>query len=86
MTCHCLQWISFGDYTEMAQRVKAAGIKLIVQVQTTEEALQAAAVGADAIVAQVWVFPVLTAHTMPCCSENRQPSLDSRTKTEFGHS
>jgi hypothetical protein len=49
----------------MAQRVKAARIKLIIQVQHADQALQAAALGADVIVAQV-IFPVQAAPAAPC--------------------
>ena len=43
---------SFGDASLYAQRVKAAGIRLILQVQTLAMARAAAAAGADVIVAQ----------------------------------
>lgn len=48
-----LQWLSFGDYWEAAAKVKADNIPLVIMVQSTEEAVKAAAEGADAIVAQV---------------------------------
>ena len=37
----------------MAAQVKAAGIKLMIQVQSVEQAVRAVSLGADAIVAQV---------------------------------
>ncbi|BDA47788.1 probable nitronate monooxygenase [Coccomyxa sp. Obi] len=45
-------WLSFGDIAPMAERVKAAGIKLMIQVQSVQQALEAVSMGADAIVAQ----------------------------------
>jgi hypothetical protein len=47
------QWISFGDLEPIAKRIKEAGIMLMVQAQSVEQAVQAASWGADAIVAQV---------------------------------
>ncbi len=44
--------LSFGDPSPYAARVKAAGCKVICQVQTLEQAKQAASVGADVIIAQ----------------------------------
>jgi nitronate monooxygenase len=44
--------LSFGDPTPYAQRIQAAGSRIICQVQTLEQAKQAAAAGADIIVAQ----------------------------------
>lgn len=44
--------LSFGDPAPFAARIKAAGARLICQVQTMSQAKEAAAVGADAIVAQ----------------------------------
>jgi nitronate monooxygenase len=44
--------LSFGDPAPYADRVRAAGVKLILQVTDLEEARQALAVGADVIVAQ----------------------------------
>lgn len=49
-----MQWLSFGDVAPMAERVKAAGIKLMIQVQSVHQAIEAVTMGADAIVAQVW--------------------------------
>ncbi|TAM60643.1 nitronate monooxygenase, partial [bacterium] len=43
---------SFGDYAPFIERVKRAGAKVIVQVQTLAAAREAARLGADAIVAQ----------------------------------
>ncbi len=51
--CAHVQWLSFGDVAPMAAQVKAAGIKLMIQVQSVEEAVRAVSLGADAIVAQV---------------------------------
>jgi nitronate monooxygenase len=44
--------LSFGDPTPYTQRIKAAGSKIICQVQTLEQAKQAADAGADVIIAQ----------------------------------
>lgn len=44
--------LSFGDPTPYAGRIKDAGCKIICQVQTLEQARQAAATGADIIIAQ----------------------------------
>jgi nitronate monooxygenase len=45
-------WLSFGDARPFVDAVKAAGAKLILQVQTVAGAHEAAALGADIIVAQ----------------------------------
>jgi nitronate monooxygenase len=44
--------LSFGDPAPYTTRIKAAGAKIICQVQTLEQAKQAAAAGADVIIAQ----------------------------------
>lgn len=44
--------LSFGDERPFAPRVKAAGVPLICQVQSVEQARRAAEAGADVIVAQ----------------------------------
>jgi nitronate monooxygenase len=44
--------LSFGDATPFAAKVRAAGAKLICQVQTLRQAQEAAGAGADIIVAQ----------------------------------
>lgn len=44
--------LSFGDPTPYTARIKSAGSKIICQVQTLEQATQAAASGADIIIAQ----------------------------------
>jgi len=44
--------LSFGDPAPYAERVRAAGVKLILQVTDLDEARRALDVGADAIVAQ----------------------------------
>lgn len=44
--------LSFGDPSPFAGRIKAAGCKIICQVQTLAQAKQAAAAGADVIIAQ----------------------------------
>jgi nitronate monooxygenase len=44
--------LSFGDVSPFAGRIHAAGAKLICQVQTLAQAREAAAAGADIIVAQ----------------------------------
>lgn len=44
--------LSFGDPSPYTGRIKAAGAKIICQVQTLEQACQAAAAGADVIIAQ----------------------------------
>jgi nitronate monooxygenase len=44
--------LSFGDPAPYTRRVQAAGAKVICQVQTLEQAKQAASLGADVIIAQ----------------------------------
>jgi nitronate monooxygenase len=44
--------LSFGDLTPFAAKIKAAGVKLMCQVQTLALAREAVAAGADVIVAQ----------------------------------
>ena len=44
--------LSFGDPTPFTARIKSAGCKIICQVQTLLQAKQAAAAGADIIIAQ----------------------------------
>jgi nitronate monooxygenase len=44
--------LSFGDPTPYTGRIKRAGCRIICQVQTLEQAKQAAAAGADVIIAQ----------------------------------
>jgi len=44
--------LSFGDPSPYATRIKKAGCRIICQVQTLEQAKQAAAAGADVIIAQ----------------------------------
>jgi len=44
--------LSFGDPSPYTTRIKAAGCRIICQVQTLEQARQAAASGADVIIAQ----------------------------------
>lgn len=44
--------LSFGDPTPYTKRIQAAGSKIICQVQTLEQAKQAAGSGADVIIAQ----------------------------------
>jgi nitronate monooxygenase len=44
--------LSFGDPTPYTRRIKAAGSRIICQVQTLEQARQAAGAGADIIIAQ----------------------------------
>jgi nitronate monooxygenase len=44
--------LSFGDPSSYTARIKAAGSKIICQVQTLEQAKQAAAAGANVIIAQ----------------------------------
>jgi nitronate monooxygenase len=44
--------LSFGDPTPFTGRIKAAGCKIICQVQTLDQAKQAAQAGADVIIAQ----------------------------------
>jgi len=44
--------LSFGDPAPYTARIKAAGARIICQVQTLEQAKQAAAAGADVIIAQ----------------------------------
>jgi nitronate monooxygenase len=45
-------WLSFGDPTPFAQRIKSAGAKLVCQVQTEAMAREALDAGADILVAQ----------------------------------
>ena len=51
--CIVLQWLSFGNYWRAAAKIRAGNIPLITMVQSTEEAVRAAAEGADLVVAQV---------------------------------
>lgn len=44
--------LSFGDPSPFTSRIKAAGCKIICQVQTLDQAKQAADAGADVIIAQ----------------------------------
>jgi nitronate monooxygenase len=44
--------LSFGDPTPYTGRIKAAGCRIVCQVQTLEQAKQAADAGADVIIAQ----------------------------------
>jgi nitronate monooxygenase len=44
--------LSFGDPTPFTSRIKSAGCKIICQVQTLAQAKEAAAAGADIIIAQ----------------------------------
>ena len=44
--------LSFGDPTPYTNRIKSAGCRIVCQVQTLEQARQAAAAGADIIIAQ----------------------------------
>src|SRR5690242_8596428 len=44
--------LSFGDPTPFTGRIKAAGCRIICQVQTLAQAREAAAAGADIIIAQ----------------------------------
>jgi nitronate monooxygenase len=44
--------LSFGDPSPYTKRIKAAGSRIICQVQTLEQAKEAAAAGADVIIAQ----------------------------------
>jgi nitronate monooxygenase len=44
--------LSFGDPSPYTARIRAAGSRIICQVQTLEQAKQAAAAGADVIIAQ----------------------------------
>ena len=44
--------LSFGDPTPYTGRIKAAGARIVCQVQTLEQAKQAADAGADVIIAQ----------------------------------
>lgn len=44
--------LSFGDPTPYTPRIRAAGCRIICQVQTLEQARQAASAGADVIIAQ----------------------------------
>ncbi|CAL5229038.1 g12286 [Coccomyxa viridis] len=45
-------WITFGDYNEPIRKIKEAGIPIMVMVQSVEEAVTAAELGASAVVAQ----------------------------------
>ena len=44
--------LSFGDPAAFTARIKSAGVKIICQVQTLAQAKEAAAAGADVIIAQ----------------------------------
>ena len=46
-------WLSFGDVQPLAESIKAAGIKVVVQVQYLDDVEAALAAGADVIVGQV---------------------------------
>lgn len=48
----CAVLFSFGDFSPFTARVKAAGAQVLAQVQTVEQARQAVAAGADALIAQ----------------------------------
>ena len=64
-----LQWITFGDYAEAMSKIKEAGIPIMVMVQSVEEAVKAAGLGASAIVAQVMQSapcPVIPELLSPC--------------------
>ncbi|MEM6903743.1 MAG: nitronate monooxygenase, partial [Pseudomonadota bacterium] len=45
-------WLSFGDEAPFAHQIKAAGVPLICQIQTLEDAKRALDSGADVLVAQ----------------------------------
>ena len=45
-------WLSFGDAGPFAERIKAEGARLVLQVQTVAAAREAKALGADVVVAQ----------------------------------
>lgn len=45
-------WLSYGDVSPFAKRIKAAGVKLLCQVQTEQSAREALDAGADILVAQ----------------------------------
>lgn len=60
----------------MAARVKAAGVKLMIQVQSVQQAIDAVSLGADAIVAQVCQPPDWTS-SCPLQSDLCAASEDS---------
>lgn len=60
----------------MAARVKAAGVKLMIQVQSVQQAIDAVSLGADAIVAQVCQPPDWTS-SCPLQSDLCAASKDS---------
>ncbi len=64
-----LQWIMFGDYTEPIKKIKDADIPIIVVVESVEEAVKAAELGASAVVAQVddpcFIVPYLRTLSRP---------------------
>ena len=45
-------WLSYGDVSPFAQRIKASGARLVCQVQTEQSAREALDAGADILVAQ----------------------------------
>ena len=64
-----LQWITFGDYTEPIRKIKDAGIPIMVMVQSVEEAIKAAELGASAIVAQVHAACFIVLPLKPCLEQ-----------------
>ena len=54
------QWVAFCNIDALAARVTAGGIPLVVMVQTAQQAVHAAELGADAVVAQVGHHAVRT--------------------------
>lgn len=51
-------WLSFGDVKPLAKSIKAAGIKVVVQVQYLDDVEAALEAGADVIVGQVTIAQV----------------------------
>jgi len=72
---------SFGDSTPFTGRIKDAGCKIICQVQTLAQAREAAAAGADVIIAQgatPAAIPALREVPWGLCRLWSMPSLRSR--------
>jgi hypothetical protein len=58
-------WLSFGSFRNLAPPVKAAGIRLVCQVQTLEQVADVLTLGADVIVAQVGLCSLILNEELP---------------------
>lgn len=72
-------WLSFGDVKPLAKSIKAAGIKVVVQVQYLDDVEAALEAGADVIVGQVTthklLHPLLHAGLCYLAAESRRQCL-----------